>query len=97
MLFGSSRFQDYLRMSNIKQYKYDWIWEKNQPSGIAIAKYQPMRNHENILIFGNGKTIYNKQPTDSLIKDRKLGGSNGKFSAKKQEITGLQPIKKEQS
>ena len=59
VLFGAEPFSSALRMSNIKQYKYDWIWYKNEGSGFAIAKYQPMRYHENIIIFCNGKTIYN--------------------------------------
>lgn len=50
-LFGSEPFSSHLRMSNIIEFKYDWIWHKSKPSGIAIAKYQPMRNHEIISIF----------------------------------------------
>jgi DNA modification methylase len=48
-----------------------------------------MLNHENVLVFANGKTNYYKQPTDSKIVDRKLGKSNGKFNPqKKSEHTG---------
>ena len=61
VLFWSEPFSSALRMSNIKQYKYDWIWDKVLPTGFAIAKYQPMKQHENILIFGKGKTKYNPQ------------------------------------
>ena len=51
VLFGSEPFSSALRMSNIKQYKYDWIWEKEKPSNPAIAKYQPLKYHEMIHIF----------------------------------------------
>lgn len=51
VLFGSEPFSSALRMSNIKQYKYDWIWKKNAGSNFAQTKYQPMKEHENILIF----------------------------------------------
>ena len=51
VLFGSEPFSSALRMSNIKQYKYDWIWEKEKPSNPAIAKYQPLKYHEIIHIF----------------------------------------------
>jgi len=51
VLFGSEPFSSALRMSNIKQYKYDWIWEKSIPTGNFLAKYQPMKAHENILVF----------------------------------------------
>ena len=32
VLFGQEPFSSALRMSNIKNYKYDWIWEKKQSS-----------------------------------------------------------------
>lgn len=50
-LFWSEPFSSALRMSNIKNYKYDWIWEKEKPSNPAIAKYQPLKYHEMIHIF----------------------------------------------
>lgn len=56
VLFGSEPFSSALRMSNIKQYKYDWVWDKKLPSGMQIAKYRPMQRHENIMIFSNGGT-----------------------------------------
>ena len=67
-LFGSEPFSSYLRMSNIKQYKYDWIWDKKIPSGMSYARFQPMRQHEVISIFNTGK--YNPQKTqrDKPIK-----------------------------
>ena len=34
-LFGSEPFSSHLRMSNIKDYKYDWIWNKKIPSGMS--------------------------------------------------------------
>lgn len=52
VLFGSEPFSSYLRLSNIKEFKYDWIWEKSRPSGIALRQ-QPMRKHETISIFAN--------------------------------------------
>ena len=79
VLFWSEPFSSYLRMSNIKQYKYDWVWEKNQPSGIATTKYMPMKNHEIISVFCSGRTSYYPQKVKSKIKDRNLGKSNGKF------------------
>jgi site-specific DNA-methyltransferase (adenine-specific) len=51
VLFGSEPFSSALRMSNIKQYKYDWIWKKNAGSNFAQTKYQPMKEHEIISIF----------------------------------------------
>ena len=55
VLFGSEPFSSALRMSNIKCYKYDWVWEKNGNSGdFAMAKNKPLSSHENIIVFSNG-------------------------------------------
>ena len=51
VLFGAEPFSSALRMSNIKQYKYDWVWDKKKPGAIGIAKYQPLRYTENISVF----------------------------------------------
>ena len=58
MLFGSEPFSSKLRMSNLKLYKYDWIWNKKKAGNIFLAKYQPMKIHENIIVFGKGKVAY---------------------------------------
>ena len=57
VLFGSEPFSSALRMSNIKNYKYDWVWDKKIPSGMSYARFQPMRQHELISVF-NSKTYY---------------------------------------
>jgi len=57
VLFGSEPFSSALRMSNIKNYKYDWIWEKTTKTNHLNAKKQPLRRSEIISVF------YRKQPT----------------------------------
>jgi DNA modification methylase len=59
VLFGSEPFSSALRMSNIKNYKYDWVWEKDRPSGHLNAKRQPLRNVENISVFYKKQCTYN--------------------------------------
>jgi len=54
VLFGSEPFSSALRMSNIKNYKYDWKWDKNRGNGHLIAKKRPMQRTEDILIFSTG-------------------------------------------
>jgi len=54
VLFGSEPFSSALRMSNIKNYKYDWIWEKDTKSNFPQAKHQPLNNIENIIVFSDG-------------------------------------------
>ena len=51
VLFGSEPFSSALRMSNIKNYKYDWIWKKSKCGSPFTAKYKPLTKHENISIF----------------------------------------------
>lgn len=57
-LFGSEPFSSMLRMSNIKEYKYDWVWVKNKPSGALLSKKQPMRANENIHVFYSAQPNY---------------------------------------
>ena len=62
VLFGSEPFSSALRMSNIKNYKYDWVWEKSMPTGMATSSFMPMKYHEIISVFVNkGKPTFNKQ------------------------------------
>ena len=60
VLFGSEPFSSALRMSNIKNYKYDWVWIKNKPTGTLLAKRQPMRIYEQISVFYKKQSIYNR-------------------------------------
>jgi DNA modification methylase len=55
-LFGSEPFSSSLRMSNIKEFKYDWYWNKRSFSGFMNAKLKPMNTVEIISIFSQGKT-----------------------------------------
>ena len=54
VLFGSEPFSSYLRMSNIKDYKYDWVWNKKFASNFTLAKKQPLKIHEIISVFNSG-------------------------------------------
>ena len=51
VLFGSEPFSSALRMSNIKNYKYDWIYQKTTPTGHLNAKKQPLKVTENMMVF----------------------------------------------
>lgn len=61
VLTASQPFTSALVMSNPKMFKYELIWNKVLPTGFAIAKYQPMKQHESVLVFCRGKTTYNPQ------------------------------------
>jgi len=51
VLFGSEPFSSALRMSNIKNYKYDWQWDKKLGGNSMLVKKQPSRVVENIMVF----------------------------------------------
>lgn len=61
VLFGSEPFSSALRMSNIKNYKYDWVWNKSNPANINCGNFQPMKYHEIISVFYSKKGTFNKQ------------------------------------
>ena len=61
VLFGNEPFSSALRMSNIKNYKYDWKWDKVRGVGHLNAKRRPMMCIEDIMIFYNKQCIYNPQ------------------------------------
>ena len=75
VMFGSEPFSSKLRLSNLKNYKYDWIWDKKIPSGMSYAKYQPMRRTELISVFYKGTCNYYPQ---MVLRDKpiKSGGTN---------------------
>ena len=60
-LFGNELFSYMLRMSNIKQYKYDIIWQKEKPTNPFTIKKQFGKVHENISIFYRKTPTYNPQ------------------------------------
>ena len=71
VLFGSEPFSSALRMSNIKNYKYDWKWNKKIGGNHLNAKKQPLKIYEDIIIFNN----HNYYPIKEVRgKPRKKGG-----------------------
>jgi len=77
VLFGSEPFSSALRMSNIDNFKYDWVWDKHIPRGMQIAKYRPMQKHEMISVFCNGSINYYPIMTkrDKPVKVKNYGKS----------------------
>ena len=68
-LFGSEPFSSRLRVSNIKFFKYDWIWKKSQARGFLNAWRQPLRNTEIISVFYKKQSLYCPQIVDKEIKN----------------------------
>lgn len=58
VLFGTEPFSSKLRLSNLDEYKYDWKWEKPNGPNFLVAKYQPIKVHEDIMVFGKGSCSF---------------------------------------
>lgn len=84
VLTAQTPFDKVLGVSNLEQLKYEWIWEKTAATGHLNAKKQPMKAHENILVFYEGQCKYYPQmteghkPTNSFTKRNGDGECYGK-------------------
>ena len=76
VLFGSEPFSSALRMSNIKNYKYDWVWDKNKGSNYATAKKMPLKTHEIISVFQQ-KINYFPQMRKGKMRNKKSYSKGG--------------------
>ena len=61
VLTASQPFTSVLIASNLKHYKYSWVWEKSKATGYLNAKKMPLKAHEDICIFYRKPPIYNPQ------------------------------------
>ena len=60
VLFGLEPFSSHLRISNIKNFRYDIIWDKVKPSNFQMMNYQVGRVHEIISIFSQKPAVFCK-------------------------------------
>ena len=60
---ASQPFTSALVMSNPREFRYPWVWNKVLPRGHLNAKKQPMRLHEDVLVFSREPHAYNPQKT----------------------------------
>lgn len=83
LFFAQSPFDKLLAVSNISEFKYEWIWEKTTATGHLNAKKMPMKAHENILVFYKKLPTYNPQktqghsPVNSYTKHQDDGSNYG--------------------
>lgn len=90
VLFGSEPFSSYLRMSNINNYKYDWIWDKTFGRQPQLSNIQPMKQHEIISVFEKKgrKVVYYPQKT-KLDKPYFSSGAGNNVGTKNEHKLGL--------
>lgn len=72
LLTASQPFSSKLVTSNIKMFKHEWIWEKDGGSNFGNTSREPMKEHEHILLFSNGKWTFNR------IMEERTGSRKGK-------------------
>ena len=70
VLFGSGMFTAKLMMSNPKMWRYNLVWDKVRTTGFLNARKQPLRCHEDIVVFSKGTPIYNPQMVKCLPHQR---------------------------
>jgi len=84
VLTASQPFTSALVMSNVKMFKTELIWEKEQGTNQFLVKYHPLKKHENILLFGKKTVKYNPQ-MESVKRKVLTRDKNGGFD----KITGI--------
>ena len=84
VLFGSEPFSSLLRCSNLKRFKYDWIWQKNKAGNFQIVKHQPLKYHEIISVFSLGKHRY--YPILEKASDASIHRYKYKFNSNKVKL-----------
>ncbi|MBN8856264.1 MAG: site-specific DNA-methyltransferase [Sphingobacteriales bacterium 50-39] len=95
VLTSQGKFTAELILSNVGWFKYKFIWIKSSPTNFLNAKKQPLRRHEDICVFYNGRPPYNPQMIkgrayDKGIDSDRKSGSYGIFRAKrKRNYAGL--------
>lgn len=61
VLTANQPFTSKLVMSNLKWFKCSWVWQKTKATNYVKARQMPMKYHEDIVVFGNKKLVYNPQ------------------------------------
>ena len=80
VLTASQPFTSSLVMSNAKAFKFSWVWNKKFAGNFVLAKYQPQKIHEDILVFSYGTTIFNAQKSKRDVPCKK-GANKDKIGA----------------
>lgn len=70
VLFGSQPFTSMLVASNVRGFKFAWVWDKKFAANYALKRYQPQKIHEDIVVFTiSGKPpIFNPQLTMRTVR-----------------------------
>lgn len=67
---AANPFTSVLVTSNLRDFRYTLVWEKSKASGYLNSKRQPLRAHEDIVVFYRKQPTYNPQMTEGLPYDK---------------------------
>jgi site-specific DNA-methyltransferase (adenine-specific) len=88
VLTAAQPFSSLVVVSNLSSFKYEWIWRKSRVTGFLNAKRQPLRQHEQILVFYNSPAIYNPQGISDYQKEVRNSVPGFNYGQLKQTTTG---------
>lgn len=91
VMTASQPFTSVLVCSNLLMFKHEWIWNKNRGSNFATLKFQPMKEHESVLVFGKNKVNYLpiKEERKGSGKSRVAYAFNGSNTGKRETTGGF--------
>ena len=80
LLFGSQPFTTELNHSNMRMFKYEWVWVKNNSTGFQHANKRPLKKHEIISVFYRKQPTYNPQGLQEFGRINSRGSSGDNWS-----------------
>ena len=81
LIFAQEPFASFVRMSNLKEYRYDWYWQKERLTNVFQIKHRCGKTIENIIVFYKEQCIYNPQKRAHLgDKVTNKIGANARWS-----------------
>ncbi len=75
VVMAAQPFTSVLVTSNLKEFRYSWVWDKVTARGHLVAKKRPMAQHEDLCVFYRKAPTYNPQMTK---RDKPVRGTEGK-------------------
>lgn len=87
VLTAAQPFSSVVVTSNLRQFRYEWVWRKSKVTGVLNAKIQPLRQHEVVLVFSDNSPPYYPQGLQSCSKRSSTGISKGTSSGNYGKIT----------
>jgi DNA modification methylase len=87
VLTSAQPYTSMLVCSNLKDFKYQWVWQKEAGTGLLNAKKQPLRDHEDVLVFYRKQCLYSPQMTVGKPYVCKKGGETSNYNPSGSVVT----------